>query len=617
MKRMLINATQSEEIRVAIVDDHHLEDLDIENPHREQKKSNIYKGVITRIEPSLEAAFVEYGSLRHGFLPFKEIVPGYLGGASESPTTISIKDRIHVGQELIVQIEREERGQKGAALTTYISLAGRFIVLSPNNPESTGVSRRVEGDERDEIRSAIASLQVPEGMGVICRTASVGRTPEELKWDLDYLLQLWKAIFQAAEEKKAPFLIYQESNLIIRIFRDYLRRDIAEVLIDDLSFYENARDFVQLVIPQHGNIIQYYESDIPLFTHFKIEEDVERIFHPEVRLPSGGAIIIHHTEALVSIDVNSSKATQGSDIEETALNTNVEATIEIARQLRLRDIGGLIVIDFIDMLSGDNQKRVENSLWEAFKGDRARVQIGRISRFGLLEMSRQRLRSSISESLLVPCSHCKGSGKIRDTVSFAIALLRTIESKAALENMPRIEVRCPPDVATYLLNEERRRLQAIAEKRHTEISILPLSHLQVPQYEIKTLAETESSLKSLEKAHELANASLSERAGAGRQLTKPKEIPAVSIVKSAMERPHKGLLKKLYSTFFGAEQASKAHEQTPLVEKSTPDKKPYFSNRRPSGRRMDKGGSGPRGGGYRHRRPEGGGHRHYGYRKKD
>lgn len=593
MKRMLINATQPEEVRVAIVDENRLEDLDIETPHREQKKSNIYKGLVTRIEPSLEAVFVDYGADRHGFLPFKEISPAYI--AAPEGDHHSLKDRIHVGQELIVQIEREERGQKGAALTTYVSLAGRYVVLAPNNPQSTGISRRVEGDDRDEMRGVIHALTIPEGMGVIGRTASVGKNPDELQWDLDYLLQLWKAITQATEDKKAPFLIYQESNLIIRTFRDYLRKDITEVLIDDLEFYENARDFVQLVIPQHVNIIQHYTSEVPLFTQYKIEQEVERIFQPEIRLHSGGAIIINHTEALVAIDVNSSKATQGSDIEETALNTNLEAANEIARQLRIRDTGGLIVIDFIDMMNNDHQRKVENALRDAFRADRARVQTGRISRFGLMEMSRQRLRSSLGEAFLTTCPRCTGKGKIRETQSLAHSILRLAEEKAITERATRVQLNVPVDIGIYLLNEQRNRLQALEQKRKISIVVLPLTHLHTPHFEIKCNGkvgqDTHSEPSSFQQVRELSHSSSAELAMT--KPTKAREVAAIGILKPEAAQPQErqGLLKRLYTTLFG--EASPQPEK-PIETSSRSPSSEQQNRNHPRRRHPDRGRGGPR-----------------------
>ena len=428
MKRILINAVQKEEIRVAMVDGQQLYDLDVEIPSQEQKKANVYKGKITRIEPSLEAAFVDYGAERHGFLPFKEVSRNYFSEeALKTQGRPDIKTAIQEGQEVVVQVEKEERGNKGAALTTFISLAGRFLVLMPNNPRAGGVSRRIEGEDRNIIRESLAQLDIPSGMGLIVRTAGVGRSVDELQWDLEYLLQLWRAFEQAAKERPAPFLIYQESNVIVRALRDYFRTDINEVLIDSEKVYNSARQFLEQVMPERLNKLKLYSDPVPLFNRFQIENQIESAYRREVQLPSGGAIVIDHTEALTSIDINSARATRGGDIEETAFNTNLEAADEIARQLRLRDLGGLIVIDFIDMVTTRNQREVENRLRDAVKIDRARVQIGRISRFGLLEMSRQRLKPSLGESTQIVCPRCIGHGTIRTVESLALSLIRIME----------------------------------------------------------------------------------------------------------------------------------------------------------------------------------------------
>ncbi|NEV63511.1 ribonuclease E [Thiorhodococcus minor] len=486
MKRMLINATQPEELRVATVDGQLLYNLDIESPGREQKKANIYKGVITRVEPSLEAAFVDYGSERHGFLPLKEIARAYFEPDSVKPgTRISIKEAVREGREVVVQIDKEERGNKGAALTTFISLAGRYLVLMPNNPRAGGVSRRIEGQDRSELRDAMSQLEIPEDMGLIVRTAGVGKNVEELQWDLNYLLQLWKAIVTSGESRKAPFLIYQESDVIIRSIRDYLRADIGEIVIDDPAVYERAENFIRQVMPQNLKKLRLYQDEVPLFTRYQIETQIESAFQREVRLPSGGSIVIDHTEALTSVDINSARATKGADIEETALNTNLEAADEIARQLRLRDLGGLFVIDFIDMTPPKNQREVENRLREALKQDRARVQIARISRFGLLEMSRQRLRPSLGESSQQPCPRCKGQGTIRGVESLALSILRIVEEEAMKENTHRILAQLPVSVATFLLNEKRRAISDIEERQGVEILLLPNEHLLTPEYQIE------------------------------------------------------------------------------------------------------------------------------------
>lgn len=491
MKRMLINATQPEELRVALVDGQKLYDFDIEVPAREQKKANIYKGIITRIEPSLEAAFVNYGAERHGFLPFKEIAPTYFSHPLELDQSRSeIKDLIHEGQEVIVQIEKEERGNKGAALTTFIALAGSYLVLMPNNPRAGGISRRIEGEARGDLKEIIASLDLPEGMGLIVRTAASGKTAEELQWDLNYLLQLWEAIERSANSKPAPFLIFQESNVIIRALRDHLRADIDEILVDNPSTYRMVRNFLQQVMPHFINKAKLYEDPVPLFSRFQIESQIELAYQREVPLPSGGAIVIDHAEALTAIDINSARATKGGDIEETALITNLEAAEEIARQLRLRDLGGLFVIDFIDMASPRNQRAVEQKLKEAVKNDRAKIQIGRISRFGLLEMSRQRLRPSLGESSLIPCPRCQGRGAIRSTESLALAILRIIEEEALKPATSRVIVHLPLEPATYLLNEKRQALEQIEKRHEVSIVIIPSKHLETPAYEIQRVRES-------------------------------------------------------------------------------------------------------------------------------
>ena len=486
MKRMLINATQPEELRVATVDGQLLYNLDIEAPGREQKKANIYKGIITRVEPSLEAAFVDYGADRHGFLPLKEIHRAYFEPESVRPgTRINIKDVLKEGSEVVVQIDKEERGTKGAALTTFISLAGRYLVLMPNNPRAGGVSRRIEGQDRSELRDVMSQLQIPEDMGLIVRTAGVGKSTEELQWDLDYLLQLWKAIEQSATERKAPFLIYQESDVIIRSIRDYLRVDIGEIVIDDRAVYERAEAFMRQVMPSNLKKLRLYQDEVPLFTRYQIESQIESAFQREVRLPSGGSIVIDHGEALTAIDINSSRATKGADIEETALNTNLEAADEIARQLRLRDLGGLFVIDFIDMTPPKNQREVENRLRDALKHDRARVQVARISRFGLLEMSRQRLRPSLGDSSSIECPRCHGQGKIRGVESLALSILRIVEEEAMKENTERILAHLPVSVATFLLNEKRRSILDIESRQDVQVLLLPNAHIETPDYQIE------------------------------------------------------------------------------------------------------------------------------------
>ena len=488
MKRMLINATQPEELRVAIVDGQKLYNLDIEAPGRELKKANIYKGRITRVEPSLEAAFVEYGADRHGFLPMKEIARSYFRAeAQDSNKRVSIQDALREGQEVVVQVEKEERGNKGAALTTFLSLAGRYLVLMPNNPRAGGVSRRIEGQDRSELREAMSCLEIPENMGLIVRTAGVGKNAEELQWDLNYLMQLWTAIEQASTERKAPFLIYQESNVIIRSIRDHLRADIGEIVVDEPQTYEQARQFIEQVMPKYLRKLRRYEDEVPLFSRYQIESQIESAFQRDVRLPSGGSIVIDHTEALTSIDINSSRATKGADIEETALNTNLEAAEEIARQLRLRDLGGLFVIDFIDMTPSRNQREVENCLKEALKEDRARVQLGRISRFGLLEMSRQRLRPSLGDSAHQPCPRCDGHGYIRSIESLSLSILRILEEEALKENTGRLQAQLPVDIATYLLNEKRQIIANIESRYAINIQLIPNRNIETPKYQIERL----------------------------------------------------------------------------------------------------------------------------------
>ena len=492
MKKMLINATQPEELRVALVDGQRLYDLDIENRTRVQKKASIYKGKITRVEPSLEAAFVDFGAERHGFLPLKEIAREYFyRKPGDIDGRMKIKDVVKEGTEVIIQVDKEERGNKGAALTTFISLAGRYMVLMPNNPRAGGISRRIEGEDRTQLKSALSALEIPNGMGVIIRTAGVGRSSEELQWDLNYLLQLWQAISTAADEAKPKDLLYRESNVIIRAVRDYLRDDIGQVLIDSPEAYQQALDFVGQVMPQYTNRIQRYDDNIPLFNRFQIESQIETAFEREVRLPSGGSIVIDPTEALISIDINSAKATRGSDIEETALNTNLEAADEIARQLRLRDMGGLVVIDFIDMLAARNQRAVENRMRDALSIDRARVQVGRISRFGLLEMSRQRLRPSLGETSNIVCPRCTGQGSIRATKSLALSVLRLLEEEAIKDRSAEVRGIVPVDVAAYLLNEKRAALSEITQVTGARVLVIPNPNLETPHFEVQRLRDDE------------------------------------------------------------------------------------------------------------------------------
>jgi len=551
MKRMLINATQPEELRVAIADGQNLLDLDIEVPAQEQKKSNIYKGRITRVEPSLEACFVEFGSERHGFLPLKEIAREYFTEAAakalDDGERVDIKAAVSGGQEVIIQVEKEERGTKGAALTTFISLAGRYLVLMPNNPRAGGVSRQVTGEDRKLILDALRQLEAPKGMGLIVRTAGVGRELEDLQWDLNYLLQLWEAIRTAAEARKAPFLIYQESNVIIRALRDHMRDDIGEILIDSEQVFEDARDFLQQVMPHNLRKLKRYDDPTPLFSRFQIESKIESAFAREVRLPSGGAVVIDHTEALLSIDINSARATKGADIEETALQTNLEAADEIARQLRLRDLGGLVVIDFIDMSGRDAQRQVEDRLREAMRADKARVQIGRISRFGLLELSRQRLRPSLGESSHITCPRCEGYGSIRSIESLALAIIRLTEEEAMKDNTARVIVQAPLAVANFLLNEKRSAVNGIEQRTRTPVTLVANHNMDTPRYEIQRLRgaeEVDEPSYALAQTEELETVVSDQEIQAG---VVQREQPAVHPIRPARPAPSRpdGLLTRL------------------------------------------------------------------------
>ncbi len=579
MKRILINAVQKEEIRVAMVDGQQLYDLDIEIPSQEQKKANVYKGKITRVEPSLEAAFVDYGAERHGFLPFKEISRNYFSEeALKAQGRPDIKTAISEGQEVVVQVDKEERGNKGAALTTFISLAGRFLVLMPNNPRAGGVSRRIEGEDRNIIRESLSQLDIPSGMGLIVRTAGVGRSTEELQWDLEYLLQLWSSIEKAASERPAPFLVYQESNVIVRALRDYFRSDITEVLIDSEKVYNTARQFVEQVMPERLNKLKRYSDPVPLFNRFQIENQIESAYRREVQLPSGGAIVVDHTEALISIDINSARATRGGDIEETALNTNLEAADEIARQLRLRDLGGLIVIDFIDMLSTRNQREVENRLREAVKIDRARVQIGRISRFGLLEMSRQRLKPSLGESTQIVCPRCSGHGTIRTVESLALSLIRVMEEEALKDSTARVDVHVPVDVATYMLNEKRKAINEIEQQTGIKMVIIGNTTLETPQYRVDRIRVSEideagvvASYKQVVDAGENYNP-----ADFKEKVIQP-EQPAVTAIAPARPaplpavQPSGGFLTKIVSLFTGDDSKAEAREKKAVEQRKKPD----------------------------------------------
>ncbi len=566
MKRMLFNATQPEELRVALVDGQRLYDLDIETTHRVQKKANIYKGRITRIEPSLEAAFVDYGAERHGFLPLKEISRQYFKEGYEiGGGKINIKEALNEGQEVVIQIGKEERGNKGAALTTFISLAGRYSVLMPNNPRAGGVSRRIEGSERSEIRDVLNQLDIPRDMGLIIRTAGVGKSIEELQWDLDYLLKLWASIDEASKTRPSPFLVYQESNLITRAIRDYLRNDINEIIIDEESVYNKAKEFMQQVMPHNLSKIKLYTDPVPLFTRYQIESQIESAFQREVRLPSGGSIVIDHTEALISIDINSSRSTKGSDIEETAFNTNLEAADEIARQLRLRDLGGLVVIDYIDMSPARNQREVENRTREAMKLDRARIQTGKISRFGLLEMSRQRLRPSLGESSQMVCPRCEGHGTIRGVSSLALSILRVIEEEAMKDNTTRVETQMPVAVATYLLNEKRDILTEIEQRQKVKILLVPNESMETPHYTIERIRENDDNLDDSTPSYELASKQDATTAQpAQQQERKPIEEAAIKQVAPSTPRPVSsasapqiGFFTKIWLALFGTGEKKK------------------------------------------------------------
>ncbi len=538
MKRMLFNATQQEELRVAIVDGQKLIDIDIETAGREQRKSNIYKGVITRIEPSLEACFVSYGEDRHGFLPFKEVARTYFREGVDVRNA-SIKEALREGQEIMVQVEKEERGNKGAALTSFISLAGRYLVLMPNNPRGGGVSRRVEGEERQELRETMDKLDLPQGMSVIARTAGIGRNVEELQWDLNYLMQLWRAIEGAGKSASGAFLIYQESSLVIRAIRDYFQPDIGEVLIDTDEIYEQAQQFMSHVMPDMAHRVKRYSDDVPLFSRFQIEHQIETAYARTVPLPSGGAIVIDHTEALVSIDVNSARATRGSDIETTAFNTNCEAADEVARQLRLRDLGGLIVIDFIDMEVAKNQREVETRLKDALHHDRARVQMGKISRFGLMELSRQRLRPSLSEGSHVTCPRCSGTGHIRDTESSALQVLRIIQEEAMKENSATIHVQVPVDVAAFLLNEKRGEVLKIENRHRITVILVPNKHLDTPHYKLERIKHDDPRLEEAAASYTLAESAETDMAYSKRQKeeAKPRQEAMVKTITPAQPAP--------------------------------------------------------------------------------
>ena len=556
MKRMLINATQEEELRMAMVDGQRLYDLNIEGPASERKKANIYKGKITRIEPSLEAAFVDYGADRHGFLPLKEVSSEYFDRPVESGQKPNIKNVLHEGQDIVVQIDKEERGNKGAALTTYVSLAGRFIVLKPNKSRSGGVSRRIVGSDRDSARDALKEIEIPDGMSVILRTAGIDRNAEELAWDLENLLAVWQAILNVVLERPSPFLIYRESNAVARALRDYLTNDVGEILIDDEDTYLDAVEQVRSVMPHNLRKLKHYTDPVPLFTRFQIESQIESAFAQSVTLPSGGSIVIDHTEALVSIDINSARATKGGDIEATALNTNVEAADEIARQLRIRDLGGLIVIDFIDMGPQKHQRQVENRLREAVRQDRARVQIGKISRFGLLEMSRQRLRPSIGESAYQTCPRCSGIGTIRSVESLALAILRIIGEEARKERTAKVIAQLPVEVATFLLNEKRDWVRNLESAHGTQVVLIANSSLETPHYDVRRVRDDQTDLpENAGASYQLAESEAESDVPASMQERPPLEQAAVGTIKPASpvpERRKSGGLIAMLTGLFGS-----------------------------------------------------------------
>ncbi|HEY9033731.1 MAG TPA: ribonuclease E [Pseudomonadales bacterium] len=610
MKRMLINATQQEELRVALVDGQKLYDLDIENRSRIQKKASIFKGKITRVEPSLEAAFVEFGAERHGFLPLKEIAPQYFSRSPGGDGKIKIKEVVKEGTEVIVQVDKEERGNKGAALTTFISLAGRYMVLMPNNPRAGGISRRIEGEERDELKANMNLLEIPNGMGVIVRTAGIGKTHEELQWDLDYLLQVWSAITQAADERPAPFLIFQESNVIIRTLRDYLRQDIGEVLIDTREAYDEAIAFVRQVMPSYESKIRLYDDKVPLFNRYQIEAQIETAYEREVKLPSGGSIVIDPTEAMLSIDINSARATKGGDIEETALQTNLEAADEIARQLRLRDMGGLVVIDFIDMMQAKNQRQVESRMSEALKIDRARVQVGRISRFGLLEMSRQRLRPSLGETSSIVCPRCSGQGTIRATRSLALSILRLIQEEASKGASMEVRANVPLDVGIFLLNEKRTEINDIQSRHNTRIIIIPNPNLETPHFDVQRIKASDMEGNGEQLSYDISRDMTKESESLDIALEEPVQQPAAAIklIQPAAPAPAPapraetpareaekkvGLFKRFVNSLFGEfvepQSSEPAQESKPAKRESSAERPKTGNQRSNNNRRSGQG----------------------------
>ena len=608
---MLINASHTEEVRVAMVDGQRLYDLDIENRTREQKKSNIYKGKITRVEPSLEAAFVDYGAGRHGFLPLKEVSREYFKKGASEGGRVTIKDALREGQEVVVQVEKEERSNKGAALTTFISLAGRYLVLMPNNPRAGGISRRIEGDERADLREAMRGLDIPDGMGAIVRTAGIGRATEELQWDFNYLLQLWNTITDESSKAKAPHFLFQESNVIVRAIRDYLRHDVGEVIVDGEEAYALAAAFIGTVMPDFTSKVKYYQDEIPLFNRYQIENQIETAFCREVTLPSGGSIVIDITEAMVSIDINSARATKGGDIEETAFNTNKEAAEEIGRQLRLRDVGGLIVIDFIDMLSSRHQKEVENKMRDALEVDRARVQVGRISRFGLLEMSRQRLRPSLEETMSRTCPRCKGQGTIRGTRSLALSILRLVEEEAQKEFTREIRAIVPVPVATFLLNEKRKEILDIEARNKLQVTVLPNAEMETPHFDVVRIRNQDED--SSDFSYRLANELSKAEEEVVSDTTAPSALPLPAVktlipstpaptitapVPAATEDKSPGLVKRLWASMFG-ETEEKVEEKKPAARnrnnqnrsRGGRNSRPNQNNRRPNNRNNENRGA--------------------------
>ena len=607
MKRMLFNATHAEELRVAIVDGQKLLDLDIESSSNAQRKGNIYQGRITRVEASLEAAFVDYGAERQGFLPLKEISRSHFRNFSPSTpmAQVRIKDVVEEGQELLVQVEKDERGTKGAALTTFISLAGRYLVLMPNNPKGGGISRRIDGDERADLRDAMSGLECPGEHSLIARTAGIGKSPEELQWDLNYLLQLWTVIAEAAETQESPFLVYQESNLIVRTLRDHLRGDIQEILVDETAVFDRASRFMAQVMPQNSAKLKHYQDPVPLFSRFQIEHQIENAYARSVKLPSGGALVIDHTEALISVDVNSARATKGSDIEETALQTNLEAVDELARQMRIRDLGGLIVIDLIDMTSARNKKMVENRLDEALRNDRARIQMGHISRFGLLEMSRQRLRSSISESNYRVCSLCDGTGQVRHVTSSALSFLRILEEEALKENTEAVFAELPVEIATFLLNEKRHEVNQIEARLGTRIVLIPSPSLHGSQSNIQRLkSEDLDGNENILASHKIRIVSESDHQGE-YSLSRSKGRAAVNLdqietppppppAPPAPDKPEssEGLLARVWKRLTGG-----GDEADPKSQPRRRDQRPRGrsdARRKPQGRRDDRRRDGSR-----------------------